>query len=152
MSYVGVLLYVTMQIENRGFIVNTLNTLQNSHILRLEAAYSILTSGLLSVLDKKSCGLLEPVTGPGTSSSFTPLVVIMSQNSAGATMLAAFCVDSGDPGLDRAQLYSSFTSLFRENVKYEMVKSVVTEMLTHDESLNVKESDSEKNIFITISE
>ena len=72
----------------------------------------------------------------------------MSQNSAGATMLAAFCVDSGDPGLDRAQLYSSFTSLFKENVKYEMVKSVVTEMLTHDESLNVSESecvqDSEK--------
>ena len=136
-----------MKIENHGFIVN-IYTLQNSHILRLEAAYSILTSGLLSVLDKKSCGLLEPVTGPGTSSSFTPLVVIMSQNSAGATMLAAFCVDSGDPGLDRAQLYSSFTSLFRENVKYEMVKSVVTEMLTHDESLNVKESecvqDSEK--------
>ena len=72
----------------------------------------------------------------------------MSQNSAGATMLAAFCVDSGDPGLDRAQLYSSFTSLFKENVKYEMVKSVVTEMLTHDESLNLSESecvqDSEK--------
>ena len=52
-----------------------------------------MSSTLLKVMDKKSCGYLEPViTKDGDS--FTPLIVIMTQNSSGHNILAAFCVDN----------------------------------------------------------
>ena len=93
-------------------------------------------------MDKKSCGLLELVS-EGTM--VTPLIVIMTQNSLGDSILAAFCVDSQQPQV-KMDMYSTFRKLFRENVKYNVVKNVVNEVYSNKDQtdkINQMKSTSE---------
>ena len=99
---------------------------QNSQILQVTSQYSILSSSLLKILDKKTVGYLEPVT---ESPDLTPLIVITTLNNAGNTVLVAFCVDdTEDPGHAKLNTYNTFNKLFRENIKYNIVKNMVEEI------------------------
>jgi len=116
--------------------------IKNSHILKIEPQYSLLSTTLLRIMDKKSCGLLELVS-EGTM--VTPLIVIMTQNSLGDSILAAFCVDSQQPQV-KMDMYSTFRKLFRENVKYNVVKNVVNEVYSNKDQtdkINQMKSTSE---------
>ena len=81
---------------------------------------------LLNILDRKHWGLLEPlINHPKT---FTPLLVFLSQNGNSDPILAAFCVKC-EMFETKQSSYSNFRKLLRENVKYDIVRSVVGEMM-----------------------
>ena len=70
--------------------------------------------------------MLEPlIDHPET---FTPLLVFLSQNGNSDPILAAFCVGC-EMFETKQSSYSKFCKLLRENVKYDIVRSVVGEMM-----------------------
>ena len=70
--------------------------------------------------------MLEPlIDHPKT---FTPLLVFLSQNGNSDPILAAFCVKC-EMFKTKQSGYSNFRKLLRENVKYDIVRSVVGVMM-----------------------
>ena len=100
--------------------------IQDSHILKIDPTCSSFCQNLLNILDRKHWGLLEPlIDHPKT---FTPLLVFLSQNGNSDPILAAFCVKC-EMFKTKQSGYSNFRKLLRENVKYDIVRSVVGVMM-----------------------
>ena len=100
--------------------------IQDSHILKIDPTCSSFCQNLLNILDRKHWGLLEPlIDHPET---FTPLLVFLSQNGNSDPILAAFCVGC-EMFETKQSSYSNFRKLLQENVKYDIVRSVVGEMM-----------------------
>ena len=100
--------------------------IQDSHILKIDSTCSSFCQNLLNILDRKHWGLLEPlIDHPKT---FTPLLVFLSQNGNSDPILAAFCVKC-EMFKTKQSGYSNFRKLLRENVKYDIVRSVVGVMM-----------------------
>ena len=75
--------------------------------------------------------------------SFTPLIVMMTQDETGRDILVGFCVDvdkhSDSEG--KQEMYTNFRKLFEENIKYSKVKNMVQQMLQKRTEVNEFERD-----------
>jgi len=125
--------------------------IKQSHILRIEthnpgehrANHSI----LIDLVDGKSCGYLEPDSGE----LIGPLILMVTKDDQDRDILVGFCVDNPNkPELqitDRKSLITTFTKMFKENIKYNMVSNVVDQIWTGNVNITQNDVNQEQQEF-----
>jgi len=104
--------------------------IKQSHILRLlpqtEEDFQSKHSMLLNLLSGKSCGYLEAV--PLSDEMYRPLILMVTKDNQDKDILVGFCVDNPvgeESAQDKRTIINTFNRLFKENIKYSMVSTVV---------------------------
>eukprot|EP00090_Calanus_glacialis_P010584 TRINITY_DN19004_c0_g1_i2.p1 TRINITY_DN19004_c0_g1~~TRINITY_DN19004_c0_g1_i2.p1 ORF type:complete len:588 (-),score=148.81 TRINITY_DN19004_c0_g1_i2:43-1806(-) len=107
--------------------------IKQSHILRVlpkaMEEYQTNHAMLLQLLSGKSCGYLEAV--PDSDQVYRPLILMVTKDNQENEMLVGFCVDNPinqEHVRDKKDTITTFNKLFKENIKYSMVSTVVDQI------------------------
>ena len=99
----------------------------------------------MRLLDGKSCGYLEPVS----DQMFRPLILMVTKDDHDRDVLVGFCVDNPTnqtPAKDKSSLISTFNRLFKENIKYNMISTVVDQIWTENVKVGQNDLNPENNL------